>query len=82
MTGLGRGSPPSGSGSIQELQQLVRRQLDLLVSPLGGAVVAGDQARAVQAAEVSVDEGVTRLGLLRSALGEAEVPLRVVAPIV
>ena len=56
-------SPPSGAGSIQELQQLVSRQFDLLVPPRGGAVVASDQARAVQAAEDSVDERFLVLGL-------------------
>ena len=66
--------------SIQQLQQLVCRQLDLLVTPLGGAVDAGDQARPVQTAEVSVDEGVPRLGLVRSSLREAEVPLGVLVP--
>ena len=48
--------------------------------PFGGAVVAGDQARAVQAAEVSVDECVARFGLLRGALREAEMPLGVLVP--
>jgi hypothetical protein len=71
---------PSGAGSIQELQQLVSRQLDLLVAPLGRSVVAGDQAGSMEATEVPVDECVPRLGLFRSPLGETEMPLRVFVP--
>ena len=47
--------------------QLVGGQLDLPVPPLRRAVVAGDQPGAVHAAQVAVDEGVARLGLVRSA---------------
>ena len=46
----------------------------------GGAVDAGDQARPVDAAEVAVDERVARLGLVRGALGQPEVPELVVLP--
>jgi hypothetical protein len=78
----GRVSSLSSGGArpIQELQQLVGCQLDLLVAPLGCPVVAGDQAGPVEAAEVAVDEGVPRLGLLRGSLGEAEMPLAVLVP--
>src|SRR5918994_7535664 len=72
--------PTSGAGFIQELQQLVSCEFDLFVPPLCCTVVAGDQASAVQAAEVSVDECVASLRLLRSALGEAEMPFGVLAP--
>jgi hypothetical protein len=61
---VGRDSRASGAGSIQELQEIVRCQLDLLVPPLGGAVMARNEAGAVEAAEVSVDEGVSSLGLV------------------
>jgi hypothetical protein len=54
----------SGARSIQELQEIVGRELDLLVSPFCGAVMARDQAGAVEATEVSVDEGVSRLSLI------------------
>jgi hypothetical protein len=49
-------------------------ELDLLVPPLCGTVVAGDQPHPVQTAEVAVDERVARLRLLGRALGEAEMP--------
>jgi len=34
----------SGGGAVQQLEQIVRQKLDLLVAPLGCAVVAGDEA--------------------------------------
>jgi hypothetical protein len=49
---------------IEKLEEIVGCQLDLLVPPLGGAVVAGNQAGAMQPAEVSVDERVSGLGLV------------------
>ena len=56
-------------------------ELDLLVAPFGGAVQAGDQAHAVEAAaEVAIDEGVPRLGLVGGAVGEGQVPLGVFLP--
>jgi hypothetical protein len=33
----------SGGGGVESLEQLVSGELDLLVAPLGGAVVTGDQ---------------------------------------
>ena len=56
----------------------MRSELDLLVPPLGGAVVAGDQAHPVQPPEVAVHERVARLRLVGGALGQPEVPERVV----
>jgi hypothetical protein len=70
----------SGGRSIEELQEIVGRELDLLVPPFRSAVVARDQAGAVEAAEVFVDEGVSRLGLVLGAIGESEVPFAVLAP--
>jgi hypothetical protein len=55
-------------------------ELDLLVPPLGGAVVACNQAGPVEAAEISVDEGVSRLGFVGRAIGESDVPFAVLAP--
>ena len=76
-----RGRPSVSRGPlVQELQQVVGRQLDLLVPPLGGAVQAGDQAIAVDAAKVAVDEPVAGLGLVGGALGQAEVPVGVLLP--
>jgi hypothetical protein len=60
---------------VEQLQQLVGGQLDFLVSPLGGSVVAGDQAGPVDSAEVAVDERVPGLCLVGGALGQPEVPL-------
>src|SRR3954471_10841555 len=42
--------------AIQVLQEIVRGQLDCLVTPLGGAVMTRDQAHAMDASEVAVDE--------------------------
>ena len=42
----------SGSRLVDQLQQPVRRQLDLLVAPLGSSVVAGDDPRPVDTPEV------------------------------
>ena len=55
---------------------------DLGVLPLGGAVVAGNQAHPVQPTEVAEHEGVTGLGLVGRAVGEREVPRRVLLPTV
>ena len=65
---------------VEPLQQLVRRQLDLLVPPLRGPVDARDEAAAVDPAEVAVDERVAGLGLVVGALGQPEVPRAVVLP--
>jgi hypothetical protein len=51
-------------GFVELLQKLVCGELDCLVSPLGGAVVAGDQPRAMNAPEVPEHESVARLGVL------------------
>ena len=71
--------PPSAF-SVEALQQVVRGELDGLVPPLGRAVDAGDQARAVHTAEVAVDERVAGLRLVVRALGEAEMPGGVFVP--
>jgi hypothetical protein len=53
---------------------------DLGVLPLGGPVVAGDQAHAVQAMKVAEHEGIAAFRLGRCAVGEREVPGRVLGP--
>ena len=58
------------------------RQLDLLVAPFGRPVVTGDDPGPMHAAEVAVDEGVPRLRLVGRALGEAQMPGRVLLPAV
>jgi hypothetical protein len=60
---------------VQTLQQVVGGELDLLVPPLGGPVLAGDDAHAVQPAQVAVDERVPGLGLILGTVGEPEMPL-------
>src|SRR3954464_16034834 len=72
--------PRPGPYRVQLLEQVVRDELDLLVTPFRGAVMAGDDPHAVQAAEVAVDEGVPRLGAVVRALGEPEVPRGVFVP--
>src|ERR1044072_7228997 len=65
---------------VEIQQQMMCGDLAILVPPLGGPVHARDESRAVHPAQVTVDEGVARLGAVRSALGEPEMPLRVVLP--
>src|SRR6476646_9068155 len=73
-----RFSSPLRAPRVQILEELVRSKLDLLVAPLGGSVVAGDQAHPVQPPEVAVHERVARLRLVSGAVGQAQVPERVV----
>src|SRR5262245_66251143 len=80
MTSVHAPPPSSGSSAVEQLQEVMGGQLDRLVLPLRGAVVTGDEPRAMDSAEVSVDEGVSGLRLVGGALGEPEVPLRVVLP--
>jgi len=49
-------------------------ELDLLVFPLRRPVTASYQPHPMQAAEVSVDEGMTRLRLGAGPFGDAEMP--------
>jgi hypothetical protein len=51
-------------GFVEFLQKLVGGELDRLVSPLGGAIVAGDQSRAMDMPEVPGHERVPRLAVL------------------
>ena len=52
------------------------------MSPLRGTVVAGDQAYPVQPPEVAIDKRVTPFRLISDALGQAQVPERVVRKLV
>src|SRR5918995_3494024 len=58
----------SGGRSVEVLQQLVGRKLDVLVAPLGSSIHACDQAGAMDPAEVAVHECVPGLGLLCDAV--------------
>ena len=81
-----RSSPPPDASAaqalvlVEELEQLVRGELDLLVPPLRGAVLGGDQTGAMQAAKVAEDERVAGLRLVARAFGEPEMPLAVLVP--
>src|SRR5215207_8914207 len=55
-------------------------EFDLFVPPLSCSVMASDQASAVEAAEVTVDEGVSRFRLLRGSFRETEMPLAIFIP--
>ena len=45
----------SGALPVEQLQQLVRGQFDVLMAPLGRAIVARDEPHSVDSTEVSVD---------------------------
>jgi len=60
----------------------VRGELDLLVTPLGRPVLAGDQAGPMDPAKIPIDERVTALGLVCRFVVEAEVPFGVFVPAV
>ena len=62
------------------LKELVCSKLDLLVSPLGGPVLACDQAHPMDTSEVAIDERVPSLGVIRRTLGKPQVPRAVVVP--
>ena len=49
-------------------------EFDLLVPPLGGPVVTGDDAHPVQPPQVAVNKRVPSLGVLAGTVGEPEVP--------
>jgi hypothetical protein len=70
----------SGAGAVEKLQQLVGRELDVLVTPLGSSVVTRDQAGAMDAAEIAINERVSGLGLVRRTLGQPEMPLGIFVP--
>jgi hypothetical protein len=58
----------------------VRSALHVCVPPLSRTVLAREEAASVHAAEVSVDECVPAFGLVGRSVGQAEVPLGVLAP--
>jgi hypothetical protein len=58
----------------------VRRKFYLLVTPFRRPVLARDDSRAVDAAEVSVNECVAALRLVTGSVVEAEMPLGVLVP--
>jgi hypothetical protein len=70
----------SGSLAIEVLQEIMGSEFDLLVSPLRGSVLAGDQAGSVHSPEIAVDEAVPGLGVLTCTFGQSEEPFGVVFP--
>ena len=58
----------------------MRGSFDLRVPPLGCAVLAREEAAAVDPAEVAVDKRVAALGLVGRAVGETEEPVAVLVP--
>src|SRR4029453_10370791 len=70
----------SAADLVQVLQQAVRRQLHLLVAPLRRPINAGDQPGPMHPGEVADDERVPSLGLVVGALGQTEVPRRILLP--
>jgi hypothetical protein len=62
----------SGSLAIEVLQEMVGSEFDLLVSPLRGSVLAGDQAGSVHSPEVAVDEAVPGLDVPTCTFGQSE----------
>jgi hypothetical protein len=76
-----RSSRPNDPALLVEiLEQVVSRKLDLLVTPLGGPEVAGDDPGPVHPAKVATDERVSRLGFVGCSLREPEMPLGILAP--
>ena len=55
-------------------------EFDLFVPPLSRSVMASDQAGAVEAAEITVDEGVSRFRFPRGSFRETEMPLAIFIP--
>jgi hypothetical protein len=65
---------------VQTPQQVVGGELDVLVPPLAGPVLAGDDAHVVQTPEAAIDERVPGLGLISYASREPAMPSGVLLP--
>src|SRR5512133_1798104 len=70
----------SRSRLVEVEKEVVCGAHDLGVLPLGGPVVAGDHAHAVQATKVAEHKGIAAFRLVRCTIGEREVPGRVLRP--
>lgn len=55
-------------------------QFNLLVTPLGGPVLTGDQSHAMDPAQVAADERVPGLRVFRGAVREPQVSIGVLVP--
>ena len=71
---------PSYAGVVWVLQDRVGSELDVLLAPLRGSVVAGDDPHPMDARVVAEDEGVAALDVFVCAVGEAEMPVAVLVP--
>jgi hypothetical protein len=69
----GSEQPPSGSRPcvVEVLEELMGGELDLLVSPLGGTVLAGDQTHPMDTPQVPIHECVSGLGVVARAISES-----------
>jgi hypothetical protein len=67
---------------VQQLEQVVRGELYLLVEPLSGPVAAGDERAPVRPPGVAEDEGIACLGPFICALRETKMPLAMLVPAV
>ena len=66
----GQDARGSGSCAVEVLQEVVGGELDLLVSPLRGPVLASEQARPMDTTEVPIDEAVPGLGVTAGTVRE------------
>jgi hypothetical protein len=70
----------SRSRLVEVLQELMSGELDLLMSPLRGPVLTGDQAHPMDAAEIAIDERISSLRVVARTVGESEMPSGVLVP--
>ncbi len=75
-----RSSQRLSPSAVEVLQEGMSCLLDLLVSPLGGPVLAREQATPVESTEVTVGERVPGFGLLRRIVSESQKPFAVLMP--
>src|SRR5207247_3154904 len=68
------------AGLVQILEEIVRSELDLFMTPLSGSIVAGDEPGPVHSTEVSVDKRVPALRFVARVVVETEMPLGVLVP--
>ena len=71
---------PDTRGAVELLQQIVGGNLHDLVAPFRRSIDARDQPAPMNSAKVTEHEGISRLRLIRSALGQTEVPRGVLVP--
>ena len=65
---------------VEVLEELMRSELDILVTPLRGPVLTGNQARPMDAAKVPINECVSGLRIVAGTFCEPQMPLGVLIP--